>query len=252
MTNESRAAGPNDERLKKSAGSPEPSKERFPIYSVLFEQIIAVVDPEPHSAALNMALDEALLQRAIEPTLRVYHWSRPAVSLGYFSRIVEAEQTAAGRELVRRWTGGGLVEHGDDITYTLIVPRDAAFFQSTPLDSYRLIHERIAQWLSHGGVRAEVAPSSAEESSGACFASHVRYDIVAGNTKLAGAAQRRTRWGLLHQGSIQAAGARHETATLASAFSPHLQLAEIDDSLLQAAYQIAQEKYATDAWLRKF
>ena len=139
------------------------------ILSVLFEQIIEVVDPEPHSAALNMALDEALLQRALEPTLRVYRWSEPAVSLGYFSRFAEAEKAAAGRAMVRRWTGGGLVEHGDDITYTLIVPRDAAFFEYTPLDSYRLIHERIARWLSESGLRADVARSSAPESSGACW-----------------------------------------------------------------------------------
>lgn len=219
---------------------------------MLFEQIIEIVDPEPHSAALNMALDEALLQRAAAPTLRIYRWSVPAVSLGYFSRIADAEKAAAGRELVRRWTGGGLVEHGDDITYTLIVPRDATFFQHTPLDSYRLIHETIAQWLSGSGIRADVAPSSAPENSGACFTSHVRYDIMAGSTKLAGAAQRRTRWGLLHQGSIQLGGVRRETASLASTFAAHIQQATINEDLLQAATQIAQQKYATDDWLRKF
>lgn len=219
---------------------------------MLFEQIIEIVDPEPHSAALNMALDEALLQRAAAPTLRIYRWSVPAVSLGYFSRIADAEKAAAGRELVRRWTGGGLVEHGDDITYTLIVPRDATFFQHTPLDSYRLIHETIAQWLSGSGIRADVAPNSAPENSGACFTSHVRYDIMAGSTKLAGAAQRRTRWGLLHQGSIQLSGARRETASLASTFAPDIQRTTINEDLLQAATQIAQQRYATNDWLRKF
>ncbi len=239
-------------REKKSAGSPWPSKERFPILPVLFEQITAIIDPEPHPAALNMALDEALLQRALEPTLRVYRWSEPAVSLGYFSRFAEAEKAAAGRAMVRRWTGGGLVEHGDDITYTLIVPRDAAFFQHAPLDSYRMIHERIAQWLSGSGIRADVAPSSAADNSGACFTSHVRYDIVAGNNKLAGAAQRRTRWGLLHQGSIQLGGVRRETASLARMFAAHIQQVAISEDLVEAAGEIAQQKYATEGWLRKF
>ncbi|WP_042724660.1 lipoate--protein ligase family protein [Chthoniobacter flavus] len=219
---------------------------------MLFEQIIEIVDPEPHSAALNMAVDEALLQRAMAPTLRIYRWCQPAVSLGYFSRIAEAEPTAAGRELVRRWTGGGLVEHGEDITYTLLVPRDAAFFQYTPLDSYRMIHERIARWLSDGGVSAGVAPSSAAETSGACFVSHVRYDIVTGNTKLAGAAQRRTRWGLLHQGSIQIGGARHDAIALAGTFATRIEQTEISESVWRSAEEIAQQKYATEGWLRKF
>jgi lipoate-protein ligase A len=220
---------------------------------VLFEQLIAVHDPEPHPAALNMALDEALLQHAARPTLRVYGWRERTVSLGYFSRYEEARRTAAGRAMVRRWTGGGLVEHGDDVTYTLIVPRAAAFFQHPPLESYRLIHERIAQWLAGRGISAVVAPRAAEEPSGACFAAHVRFDIVAGNAKLAGAAQRRTRWGLLHQGSIQLpALAAVRAADFAQALTKHVQPADLISELLHAAHRIAQQRYATEDWLRKF
>ena len=54
---------------------------------MLFEEIIEIIDPEPHDAALNMAIDEALLQTASLPLLRVYRWSRPAVSVGYFGRF---------------------------------------------------------------------------------------------------------------------------------------------------------------------
>jgi len=188
------------------------------------------------------------------PTLRLYGWREPAVSLGYFSRFAEAQRTVAGREMVRRWTGGGLVEHGDDVTYTLIVPHESAFFQQTPLESYRLIHERIALWLARRGIAAGVAANSAQESSSACFASHVRYDIVAGTAKLAGAAQRRTRWGLLHQGSIQlppTEESRHAIG-LAETFATHIQRMDITPADLQAAHRIAQLKYATEDWLRKF
>ena len=73
-----------------------------------------------------------------------------------------ARRAAAEREMVRRWTGGGLVEHGDDLTYTLIVPRDADFFRHGALESYRLIHERIALWLSGSGIAASVAPGLTE------------------------------------------------------------------------------------------
>jgi len=218
---------------------------------MLFEQILEIHDPEPHDAPLNMAIDEALLQRAQLPTLRVYGWKEPALSLGYFSRYAEAKSAAEGRAMVRRWTGGGLVEHGEDITYTLLVPRDTAFFQRTPLESYRLIHDMIAEWLRGRGVSARVAPTSAEESSGACFAAHVRYDIVSGNTKLAGAAQRRTRWGLLHQGSILLPGVKSEQE-LARAFAQNIEQAPLTADIIQAAQQIAEQRYATSEWLRKF
>src|SRR6187402_3922001 len=96
-------------------------------------------DPEPHEAALNMAIDEVLLRTVPGPLLRVYRWTRPAVSMGYFDRIIDAEALADGRDLVRRWTGGGLVEHGEDVTYTLIVPRQHPLCTQSAAESYRLI-----------------------------------------------------------------------------------------------------------------
>jgi lipoate-protein ligase A len=77
----------------------------------------------------------------------------------------------------------------------------------------------------------------------------VRYDIVAGTSKIAGAAQRRTRWGLLHQGSIQMP---RVSLDLAKAFTAQAHKTNISQDVLQAAHQIARQKYATDEWLRKF
>jgi lipoate-protein ligase A len=74
-------------------------------------------DPEPKAAALNMAVDEALLISATAPILRFYRWRAPALSFGYFGRYAEVDNQAGGREIVRRWTGGGIVLHGDDLTY---------------------------------------------------------------------------------------------------------------------------------------
>lgn len=236
---------------------------------MLFERIDAVLDPEPHSAPLNMALDEVLLQRATVPTLRIYRWRSPAVSFGYFGRYAEVERSAEDREMVRRWTGGGLVPHtrdGTDVTYTLIVPREEVFFQKGALEGYRLVHEQIVRWLLGCGIAASVAPGAADESSGACFASHVRYDVVAGRVKLAGAAQRRTRWGLLHQGSIQLEGVTERTngsrqssllppegiADFAKWFAEDVRTVSLTADVLDSAEKIAEEKYATQAWLRKF
>jgi lipoate-protein ligase A len=134
------------------------------------------------------------------------------------------------------------------------------------LDSYRRIHESVAGWLAQRGIAAEVAPVSAPEPSGACFVSHVRYDIVDGATKLAGAAQRRTRWGLLHQGSIQLPAASRigferssgvdwisqSSRELAATLASGVKQADITVELLKTASAISQEKYGTSEWLRKF
>src|SRR5580700_1117427 len=72
-------------------------------------------DPLPRSAPLNMAIDEALLGTGAGPVLRVYRWKRPAVSFGYFERWAPIHAAHPDREAVRRWTGGGVVLHGEDV-----------------------------------------------------------------------------------------------------------------------------------------
>lgn len=207
-----------------------------------------------------MALDEILLKQAQCPVLRIYRWSAPTISFGYFGKFSDAQPAAAGRDIVRRWTGGGIVEHGADITYTLVVPRESVFLRHSALESYRLIHEQIARWLVTRGLEASVAPVAASESSGACFASHVQYDILARGTKLAGAAQRRTRWGLLHQGSILDTNGQNSTAStlsitdpteLAQWFADDLDPQPISTEWTNSAHELAREKYATDTWLKK-
>ena len=220
---------------------------------MLFPDLIEVLDPEPHDAALNMAIDETLLQRAEQPMLRIYRWRSRAVSLGYFGKIADAEQMAAGREIVRRWTGGGSVEHGDDLTYTLVVPRSDALLRVSASESYRMIHEAIARVLLREGRVASVATVAVGKLSNVCFAGPVQYDLVADGAKVAGAAQRRTRWGLLHQGSIQMAPwPEHLQKRLAEAFGANVTSRSLNAETLVFARQLSAEKYGTTAWLRKF
>jgi lipoate-protein ligase A len=227
---------------------------------VLFDEIVIALDPEPHSAAFNMALDELLLKQAQCPMLRIYRWSVPTISFGYFGKFSEAQQAAVGRDVVRRWTGGGIVEHGADVTYTLVVPREAAFSRHSASESYRLIHEQIARWLVTRGLEAIVAPAAAAGSASACFASHVQYDVLIDGIKIAGAAQRRGRWGLLHQGSILGAHGQNggraplsidDPIELAQWFATDLRPQPISTEWMTFADQLAREKYATESWLKK-
>ena len=98
---------------------------------VLFEKIIEIRDETPHSAPLNMALDEVLLGDICEPLLRIYRWEGAAVSFGYFGRYAPVAAAWPGRALVRRMTGGGVVPHGSDLTYSLIVPAGHAFAETS-------------------------------------------------------------------------------------------------------------------------
>jgi len=227
---------------------------------MLFEKIVEIIDPDPHDAALNMAVDEALLQTASSPLLRVYRWSRPSISFGYFGSFAAAARAWPGREMVRRWTGGGVVAHGEDVTYTLVVPQDTPFLRHSARDSYRLIHERIAGYLSRAGRAIGVAaPSSGKVSassgkaSAACFENPVAFDLLADGMKVAGAAQRRAQRGLLHQGSIRVPGmAPGFSEGLAGVFAPEVAARELSAGELETAQVLAAQKYATDAWLRKF
>ena len=149
---------------------------------MLFPEITRVLDPLPHSAALNMAIDEVLTGSITRPTLRVYEWSEPAVSFGYFGRIQEVREHWPGRPLVRRWTGGGEVPHGEDFTYTLVVPQSDPFCQQHLRDSYRLIHE-VLQSLIPGSHLAETCGAAAA----ACFAGPVHADLLCDGRKIAGA-----------------------------------------------------------------
>lgn len=220
---------------------------------MLFPELVEVLDPEPHGAALNMAIDEALLQEVERPTLRVYRWREPAVSFGYFGRISDAENAAGARTLVRRWTGGGIVEHGDDLTYTLLVPRGHGFLQHAPAESYRLVHAAIVELLVGEGRPAQTAPATAGEREDACFAKPVQFDVVDGKKKIAGAAQRRTRWGLLHQGSIQMPHPLPELAArLALAFGSAGRQQPLAARTIGAAQILAGAKYATAAWMQRY
>lgn len=221
---------------------------------MLFPEIIRILDPEPHGAALNMAIDEILLQRATVPLLRVYRWASAAVSFGYFGKIAEVEPAWPGRELVRRWTGGGVVPHGEDFTYTLIVPRDVAFAREAPLTSYAAIHERIARLLAeHSRAEALLAGAASPKISNACFENPAQHDILIGSEKVAGAAQRRTQHGLLHQGSVQVSDLPETFGErLARTLATRIQARQLLGEEVEAAAELAARKYGTTGWLRRY
>jgi lipoate-protein ligase A len=158
------------------------------------------------SASENMAWDETLLAVAAEqacPVLRFYSWPETAATFGYFQHISDIENWTALRPLIRRPTGGGLVPHDHDWTYSMAVPTNHAWYALRAEDSYRRLHEWISAAFTHLGLRTELAPCCDKKLPGRCFAGPEKFDLVWQSEKLGGAAQRRTKDGLLIQGSIQ-------------------------------------------------
>src|SRR5205814_9508783 len=106
--------------------------------SRLFSSLHIYPDNSPHSAAMNMAIDDALLEHATVASIRFYRWHSPALSFGYFGSVADVGRYVAVRELVRRWIGGGTVFHGNDLTYSIVIPvNDAAC-----ADSFVAIYEQ--------------------------------------------------------------------------------------------------------------
>jgi len=206
-----------------------------------------------HGAAVNMAVDEVLLLRAQQPILRVYGWARPAVTFGYFEHWEPVAAAHPGCEWVRRWTGGGIVPHGEDWTYSLIVPRSDPFARIGAAESYRLIHELLGVAMRPEGVEAGVTPQAAPKVSQACFENPAQYDLLAAGHKIAGAAQRRSRFGMLHQGSVQGVAVPSGFAErLAGMLAGQVRPRELTPAELAEAHTLAAGKYASEAWNRKY
>ncbi len=212
--------------------------------------------------AFNMALDEALLEFAPEvgkPVLRFYGWTQPAASFGYFQHIADIERTTHLRPLVRRPTGGGLVPHDADWTYSVIIPPNHSWYELRATESYERMHQWIQSAFTSLGVATELATCCRKEFPGQCFAGYEKSDVLWLGKKIAGAAQRRTRTGLLIQGSIQPPlpiitrrACQHALRTVAeSEWRAHFATMEVTPRLLRHSEQLASGKFSRDEHNRR-
>jgi len=158
------------------------------------------------AAALNMALDEALLEAMLQlqtPVLRFYGWTEPAATFGYFQKFSEVSATTQLRPLIRRPTGGGIVPHDADWTYSAAFPPGHEWHSLKAEESYRRIHDWLRLAFAMLKVETELAPCCQKSLPGQCFIGHEKFDLLWHGKKIAGAAQRRNKLGLLIQGSVQ-------------------------------------------------
>jgi lipoate-protein ligase A len=230
----------------------------------IFAELDVYQDAAPRMAAMNMALDEALLERATRASIRFYQWDHLALSFGYFGKYIDVAEYAVQRDSVRRWTGGGIVFHGDDLTYSVIIPGNNPAFAELPRSIYERIHQAISNALAANGTRVKLAamdrdaaprrPRTAQRAvpTNICFANPVPTDVMLNGRKVAGAAQRRTRRGLLQQGSIQQIElAQDFVPRFADELSTNWIAKELNKPTIDRATEIADQRYVTADWLRR-
>ena len=214
-----------------------------------------------HSPAFNMAADEALLETAMErgrPVLRVYSWDRPSVSIGYIQQRASAPE---GFAVVRRPTGGGIVYHDMDYTYTVVFPEGHWLTGLDRTMSYDWINRAVQAALNslkfNASLSQDSIPHDVDRLTMVCFTNPTKYDILFDGRKVAGSAQRRTNDGILHQGSIHFGRPlpfprEALTEHLLAAFKDIMKITFSDfsptDGLMAKIAEKVADKYDTDEW----
>jgi len=216
--------------------------------------VLRLILDGPQSHATNMAVDEALLSQALQPVLRAYEWDQKCVSIGYFSKKA---QVPPGVDFVRRSSGGGIVSHGDDFTFSVVFPVAHDFARTSAEEAYEGIHDCLRCALEEVGVKCVLADCCVKGGTGECFVGYEKYDVLAGGVKIAGGAQKRTSKGFLHQGSVHFAGERRSLAlALSKQIARRFSLEIRDSSLTPAEKSMVQDleksRYANPAWNDKF
>ncbi len=165
----------------------------------------------PTCGPRNMAVDEAVLIGGFaQPTLRLYAWEPFCLSFGYGPRAVDADLgrlAAYGWGIVRRPTGGRAILHGDELTYSLVLPAGHPLAAGSVLDSYRRISQALVTGLEYLGAQPKADQRTDRMRSGAvCFETPSHYELTAQGRKLIGSAQLRREAGMLQHGSLPLTG----------------------------------------------
>lgn len=239
-----------------------------------------LVDP-PADGAWNMAVDEVLLESAAEAgqaTLRLYQWSEPTLSLGFFQPYDQrfSHEASGTCPLVRRITGGGAILHDQELTYSFVWPTGEGRPDGKWL--YTLFHDTLQKVLTDESYAAWQPCKCSKAASGTepflCFQRRSAFDILVGDVKIVGSAQRRRRGSILQHGSLlletssrapevaglgSQAGSRLAAGQIAALWPPRLADAldlelvpsPLSDHETRQAGQLVREKFGSDAWNRR-
>jgi lipoate-protein ligase A len=236
----------------------------------------------PAPGPWNMAVDELLFRAAMVQrvaTVRIYSWSPPTLTLGYFQSVADRQRHRASRHLplVRRATGGGAIVHDQEVTYSLALPL-AGERPQLARDVMATVHTSLVALFAERGIELcrWCRPASRTDGTSPflCFQRRAPDDLLLGDQKVVGSAQRRQHAALLQHGSIllrrsaaapELPGIEDLAATetlaewfverwpenLARALAISLQSAQLSSEERDGVQRIAAEKYAALGWNEK-
>ncbi len=239
-----------------------------------------ILDAPPHSGAWNMAVDEALLEAAVEgagTVLRWYQWESATLSLGYFQDAAEYRASPSWSRLpaVRRLSGGGAILHHHELTYACALPASHPL-TNDPYQIYLTLHNAVVNVLQPLGfdvrLRASRFGKDGQAEAFLCFGRGDEMDVVLGEYKVLGSAQRRRRGAVLQHGSLVLRQSEFAPQfpglfdlapevpdsqllpalanATAKALGEVIETAPLADSILQRARQLQDEKYGKLDWSR--
>lgn len=252
-----------------------------------------IVDENPLKGSMNMAVDDYLFQNLNDKPhtfLRFYTWEKPTVSLGYSQRIFKVADVEYckknGIDIVRRMTGGKLVLHHNEVTYSLC-SSDSETFSINVAESYRLISRALIRGLERMGLKpylADSPPDSYAKGNLPCFSYPARDEIEVLGKKIVGSAQKRVGFRFIQHGSIplEEDGGLLPSISFLDGKESEIRLISLSEALekkvsfdwavhhlkegvaeffgvvlkpkifsrleMQAILKIKKEKYASDAW----
>ncbi len=175
-----------------------------------------VIDSGFLSPEVIMAKDAALLAQ-LDPLgpsfLHFYDWNTPCLTYGYFTELAHHLDLDAlqgqGLQAARRPTGGGIIFHLSDLAFSVLIPAAHPHFSFNTLDNYAFINQRVAEGIAHFAAHSlqpqllsQEPLCLGKECHAFCMAKPTQYDVIIQGKKVGGAAQRRTKQGLLHQASL--------------------------------------------------
>ena len=209
---------------------------------------IRFLDTDSNHGKFNMAADYYIARHWLDkPTFRVYRWDPYCVSLGYHQELNEINAElckARGFDIVRRETGGRAVFHSEELTYSMVIPKGSNFYSDSILEVYNKISTVLVNALKASGIKeADLKKGKApdfkelykEKLSSVCFSSTSTYEVVIGDKKLVGSAQKRLKESVLQHGSI-IVGEKHLEL---------IDLLNIEDRLKTRFKEITKSKTAT-------
>ncbi|HJO48872.1 MAG TPA: biotin/lipoate A/B protein ligase family protein [Candidatus Scalindua sp.] len=247
-------------------------------------RLLYTPDVDPY---MNMAIDEALTRKCIDSeerpaTIRLYTWKETSCSIGYFQKMKAVLKATNNKEIpvVRRPTGGGIVYHGNDITFSIVKKRMQPGKQENITSFYKLIGESLLRGLERLGLTGtsyypeEESLRSAQEGKplnnrlpqqSFCSETPAKYDIMINGSKVAGYAARKSQGAVLCQGYLdvyerweEKYNGSHEKAinllfdNLAASFKDvfgiTLTSSQLTEEEMRSANEIRDKKYACDDW----